>query len=245
MEYSRKRRTGATPVTPLQVAKRFQYARNKYRPRRLTYGNKWVIPVVRGRIGRHPPLLDKGICDDDSQVKDVTYVRPWSDYLLMPELGQASNQRHAHVFKTWSLYMRGGLHIAANEGDVGDTVLSDVLFILDRNPTGSSVPSYSSIFMVRNFDSDVNCSLNDFVRTDVLSRFKILRRIRVELHTFEVFMKFKGRKSLYTTMRDDAGVTSGMYSNCKKNAILMYVVSHGQEQIKVEGEINVRRVYYH
>ncbi|KAG5567105.1 hypothetical protein RHGRI_002615 [Rhododendron griersonianum] len=149
------------------------------------------------------------------------------------------------------------LHIADNPDDVGDMVLSDVLFVLDRNPTGSSAPSYCSIFTARTTDTDVNCSLNDFVRTDVLSRFTILRRIRVELHTFktmgsgdsrktfDVFIKFKGRKALYTTMRDDSGVTSGMYSNCKKNAILMYVVSHGQSNIKVEGEINVRRVYYH
>lgn len=149
--------------------------------------------------------------------------------------------------------MKGGLHVASNPDNKGDTILADVIFVLDRRPTGSSAPSYASIFEVRNTDSAVNCSLNDFVKVEALSRFKILKRERVDLHTFQtdsrktfkLYLTFKRRRAMYTEMRDEGGVTSGMYANCKKNAILMFVISHCHPSIVIEGEINVRRTFYH
>ncbi|QIE08109.1 coat protein [Camellia oleifera geminivirus] len=230
MDYSRKRKLG--PVTPTQVYRRSQRYRGAVR--RPLYAFR--RPIVRGKRGKYPPLIDKGIHDEDNNFKGVGYNKEWSNYLLMPQLGQAKDERHAHVFKTWSLNIHGSVHILANPENKGDTVLVDVIVVLDRVPVGSTSPAYSTVFTSRASDSDTSCNLNDFVNADVVSRFKVLRRVRVNLHTYQTagsgvsrstwntFLRFKGRKAMYTEMRDQAGVGNGAYANCKKNCILFFVI---------------------
>ncbi|KAL6978179.1 hypothetical protein U1Q18_042981 [Sarracenia purpurea var. burkii] len=124
-------------------------------------------PTVRGRLGKYGPLIDKGIKDDSSSITSISVSGPWANYILMPALGQAQGERHTHVFKTWSLHIKGGFHIASNPQSLGELVFVDFLLVLDRTPNGATMPVYNTIFppFVTPY-TDQDCGLNSFMRPE-------------------------------------------------------------------------------
>ncbi|KAL6961857.1 hypothetical protein U1Q18_043447 [Sarracenia purpurea var. burkii] len=215
MDYRRKRKLSFTPSTPYQLAKRFTRARQN-------------VMTPKRRI-------------------QFLFNRP-----------TAQGERHTHVFKTWSLHIKGGFHIASNPQSLGKLVFVDFLLVLDRTPNGATMPLYESIFPALVTPStDQDCGLNSFMRPEAMSRFKLIRRVRIELSTFrtygnganrksfELYLRFRESKSIYSQMRDENGSVHGMYSNCKKNAFLMYAIMHCDNRITVDGHINVTRIFYH
>ncbi|KAL7000994.1 hypothetical protein U1Q18_002146 [Sarracenia purpurea var. burkii] len=243
---------------PYQLTKRFSRARQTLMTPRRRIQFVFNRPTVRGRVGKYGPLIDKGMKDDSSSITSISVSGPWSSFILMPALGQAQGERHTHVFKTWSLHIKRGFHIATNPQSLGELVFVDFLLVLDRSPIGATIPAYDTIFPpLSTTPTDQDCGLHSFMRPEAMSRFKLIRRVRIDLNTirtygacvnrksFELYVRFKGSKSIYSQMRDDNGSVHGMYSNCKKNAFLMYAIMHSDNRITVDDNINVRRIFYH
>ncbi|KAL6994242.1 hypothetical protein U1Q18_012349 [Sarracenia purpurea var. burkii] len=124
-------------------------------------------PTVRGQLGKYGSLIDKGMKDDSSSITSISVSGPWANYILMPTLGQAQGERHTHVFKTWSLHIKGGFHIASNPQSLGELVFVDFLLVLDRTPNGATMPVYDTIFppFVTPY-TDQDCGLHSFMHPE-------------------------------------------------------------------------------
>ncbi|KAI8525403.1 hypothetical protein RHMOL_Rhmol13G0227900 [Rhododendron molle] len=101
--------------------------------------------------------------------------------------------------------------------------------ILDRMPVPTAVPIFKDVF--GDVPNSFGSMLDQHVRVDQLSRFKVLvrerRYINECLHgsmfTFKRFVKLGGRNVIMTTFKDMEANTSGRYGNVRDNALIMFV----------------------
>ncbi|KAE9467084.1 hypothetical protein C3L33_01005, partial [Rhododendron williamsianum] len=160
------------------------------------------------------------------------------NYFNLASQGQGVNARHTNRLKIWTINLEGrfnvrhvdqtmaedpsqGVELTNIEGYVGFFV------ILDRMPVPTALPTFSDVFgELPNSDSS---RLDQHVRLDQLSRFKVLTRERRyvndalsgSMFTFKRFLKLNGRNRFITTFKDMGTNTSGRYGNVRDNAIFM------------------------
>ncbi|KAE9444643.1 hypothetical protein C3L33_23459, partial [Rhododendron williamsianum] len=131
------------------------------------------------------------------------------------------------------------------EGYVG------VFIVLDRMPCPAQIPLFVDVFGPT--PNNVSSLLDQPVRIDQLSRFKVLMRerkyVNTDLHgtllTLKRFIKFNGRNKILTTFNDMGDNTSGRYGNVRENALVLYVIWESAVQSIMRYSINSRIVYFH
>ncbi|KAF7142015.1 hypothetical protein RHSIM_Rhsim06G0168400 [Rhododendron simsii] len=168
----------------------------------------------------------------------------YSDYFTLPSLGQGVETRNTNRVKIWTVNLDGrfsvchigqpdhqmvedpsqSVDIPNIEGNIG------LFVVLDRMPVPSAIPTFGDVF--GEVPNDVSSILDQHVRVDQLSRFKVLvrerRYVNESLHGSTInlkrYVKLSGRNRVVTTFKDMGTNTSGRYGNIRDNALVIYAV---------------------
>lgn len=193
----------------------------------------------------------------------------WAEYVNLPALGNAANERHGHAIKIWSFYLMGTFCLDPIDAHAQDGYIG-IYVVLDREPNGRSKPSFSDIFDLRQArlgqgmetDAPSSTTLSKtavMVRQEYLNRYKVIGRevlpVKRPLGScanhhvipFRKFYPFKGRRHcLFVNFRDDPSCIDGSYLNCKRNSLLLYVVYESNvASCKLRWQMRSRIKYYH
>ncbi|KAE9461743.1 hypothetical protein C3L33_06356, partial [Rhododendron williamsianum] len=250
------------PKTPQKTS----FKRPKYGGNRLVYGNKsFYGRRTRLAVGSGKRFLASRSLKDEvfASEEGLGCSKPKGDYVTFPALGQGVSCRHTNRVKLWTINLDGRINIC----QAGDQLMSEespatyeapniegyigVFIVLDRMPNASQLPLFADVFGPT--PNNVSSLLDQHVRVDQLSRFKVLMRerkyVNTGLHgsmlTLKRFIKLSGRHRFMTTFKDMGENTTGRYGNVRENAIVLYVVWESSVQSIMRYSINSRIVYFH
>lgn len=240
--------------------KRYKTFRSKRYSGFKNWGSKRVRTYGVSSSGKRN-FPSRAIKDEVLSPKDgVINGSDYSDYFNLPSLGQGVDSRHTNRVKVWSMNLDGRFHIRNIDQTMGEDqnpVVENIegyvgiFVILDRMPVPTGVPSFSDVFgELSNTDGS---RLDQHVRVDQLSRFKVLVRERKYVNenvsgtmfTLKRFLKFNGRNRIVTSFKDMGVNTTGRYGNIRDNAIFMFVVWDSSVASVLRYSINSRIVYFH
>lgn len=173
------------------------FKRQKYNGSKFGYGNKNYygkrMRVAGGggkRFFASRSLKDEVFASEEG----ILCSKYKGDYVTLPELGQGSGTRSSNRVKVWTINLDGRITFSP----VDQVMLEDqaqvmevgnikgyvgVFIILDRMPTGASqgIPLFADIFGAT--PNNVSSLLDQHVRVDQLSRFKVIMRERKYVNT--------------------------------------------------------------
>ncbi|KAG5537854.1 hypothetical protein RHGRI_025077 [Rhododendron griersonianum] len=249
------------PKTPQKTT----YKRPRYGANRVSYANKQFYGRrTRLAIGSAKRFLASRSLNDEVFASEEGLGRsnPKGEYMTLPSLGQGVNCRHTNRVKLWTINLNGRYNIAPADqlmadGTAGASELSNiegyvgVFIVLDRMPNATQLPLFADVFGPTL--NNVSSLLDQPIRVDQLSRFKVLMRERKYVNTdlqgtqltLKRFIKFSGRNKILTTFKDMGDNTSGRYGNVRENALVLYVIWESAVQSIMRYSINSRIVYFH
>ncbi|AUT11865.1 capsid protein [Juncus maritimus associated virus] len=260
MDYSGRKRRYSGPSTPVQIAKRMMTIRKRFNSgsvRRALFQSPYYRPNLMGFRRRSKSIFpDKGYHDDEDHWGDFSSSAGVTNYVSMPYLGQAKNQRHTNKIKIWSISANGALHIKT-AGANPDTIIATVFLMWAHNPNGgSNPPAFNDVFTTStNMDDQHNPSCAK-IKHPMLAYYKCLARKHIVLipytnycagenrALFNINIKFRGRNAKYVEFGESS--SGGSYSDIKSGGLFYYVRYYSPDPAaRLEGDWNCRVIYYH
>ncbi|GAB4857104.1 hypothetical protein Ancab_015016 [Ancistrocladus abbreviatus] len=171
-------------------------------------------------------LPDRGVHDDEDSVKPFRPSEAYSNYISMPGLGQAVNQRHTMLIKVSTIHMTGNVHMNVIKNS--ETVVVELLLMWAYRPTTEFAPSYGDVFKLPSMMDDQHVRIGRFMKHDQMKDYKVLMRRKFNLQaftkesagrnraTFDFYLRFRGRNAKYIQFKE--GATTGYYSDSRKGA---------------------------
>ncbi|KAE9448355.1 hypothetical protein C3L33_19747, partial [Rhododendron williamsianum] len=117
---------------------------------------------------------------------------PKGEYVTLPSLGQGVSCRHTNRVKVWTINLNGRVNIAPADQLMAEETAGayelpniegyvGVFIVLDRMPSATQLPLFADVFGPT--PNNVSSLLDQSVRVDQLSRFKVLMRERKYVNT--------------------------------------------------------------